>query len=345
MPARTATPFPLIDLHVHLEGSISRSTLAILAARHGLPVPRTDAFAGFHGFLKAFGAVCDLLVDERDFERAADDLFARSRRIGVAHMEVLFSPQVFLRRGIALATIMGGLLTARCRAMTATGLSVVYIMDGVRQWGGGWFRDVVRASAPWAGSGLAGIGVGGDEASVPAREFSDAFRAARELGLRTTIHAGEAAGPEAVRQALEQLRVHRIGHGVRSAEDPSLVRRLASSGICLELCPSSNVATGVVDSWPTHPLRRLFDAGVTVTVNSDDGAFFATDVARELEKARRIQRFTKSELMSLQLNAARNAFLGRRETKMLAQRVTRAWSLANPEGARTRGERPPLASG
>ncbi|HEY3174367.1 MAG TPA: adenosine deaminase [Candidatus Polarisedimenticolia bacterium] len=298
-----------IDLHIHLEGSLSRSTLAALAARHRLAVPPLRAFTGMGGFLKSFGAVCDLMVDPEDFERAANDLFEQARRGRVAHMEVLFSPQVFMRRGVPLDSILRGLTRARRRAMRRPGLSIVYIMDGVRQWGGDWFEQVVSSSAPYAGRGLAGIGVGGDESALPARAFARAFRAARDLGLRSTVHAGESAGPESVREALRHLAPDRIGHGIGAADDPRLVSELARRGLALEICPTSNVATGVVSSMSLHPVRKLLDAGVAVTLNSDDGAFFGTNVTRELRLASRSFSFTRDEILRVTLNAARAAFL------------------------------------
>ena len=325
MSPRLNPPLPLIDLHLHLEGSISRATLAALAARHRLTVPPLRGFDGLRGFLKSFGAVCDLLVDEEDFHRAASDLFGRARRIGVVHMEVLFSPQVFQRRGLALAPIMRGLLRARDEAIARGGFSVVYIADGVRQWGGEWFDETVRILGPWAGRGLAGIGVGGDETAVAASEFADAFRRARGLGLRATVHAGESAGPDSIREALDALAPDRVGHGFRAVADPDLMGRLAELDIALEVCPSSNVATGVAASWRSHPLRRLHDAGVPVTINSDDGTFFGTDVRREVRMASRLLRFTRAELTGMMRTAARVSFLSSRERQRLERRIAAAW--------------------
>lgn len=326
MPAFRSRGLPKIDLHIHLEGSLPHDTLTRLAARHRLPVPPVRDFSGFQGFLRSFGAVCDLLVDEEDFEQAATDLFDQVGRIGVEHLEVLFSPQVFMRRGIPAGSIMRGLSRARARAVSGTRLSVVFIMDGVRQWGGDWFDEAVRMMAPWAGRGLAGVGVGGDETELPARAFAEGFRRARGMGLRTTIHAGEAAGPESIRDALDALRPDRIGHGIRAADDTSLMKELAEKRITLEVCPTSNIATGLVPSWRAHPLRRLFEAGVLVTINSDDGALFGTDTARELELAARELAFEPGNLLEMTRNAAAAAFVGERERRRLDRRIVEVWS-------------------
>ncbi len=310
----------MIDLHLHLEGSLPSRTRAWLAARHRLPSPSLGRFDGFTGFLKAFGAVCDLMVDEVDFHRAARDTLRRQHALGAIHVEVLFSPQVFLRRGVPLERIMRGLLRAREEA-SRWGLSAVYILDGVRQWGGEWLDEVVASAAPWAGRGLAGLGVGGDETGVPLRDLRPAFLRARRLGLRTTIHAGEAAGAGSVRDAIEILGPDRIGHGVRAVEDASVVQMLVSRGIPLEVCPTSNVATGVVASMREHPLRRLYDAGALVTLNSDDGAFFGTDLRHEALMAVQCLGLTHGDLLAMAVTAARAAFLPRAARVRIERRI------------------------
>ncbi|MFQ5701365.1 MAG: adenosine deaminase [Acidobacteriota bacterium] len=319
--ARTIRGLPKIDLHVHLEGSMPRATMRALAQRHGMRIPACDHHADMRGFLKAFGSICDLLVDAEDFHRAASDLFRMSRRLGVVHMEVLFSPQVFLRRGIALSTIMRGLVRARVQAMTDGELTLVYIADAARQWGGEWFDEMVRALEPYTRSGVAGVGVGGDEKAVPAAAFAAGFRRARRMGLRTTIHAGEAAGADSVRDVLETLRPDRIGHGVRAVEDTGVIRALVESGTPLEICPTSNTATGCVSSLARHPVRRLIEAGVTVTINSDDGSLFDTDIEREL--ARLVDRlsFSRREIIELMLDAADAAFLPASGRRRLRHRI------------------------
>lgn len=220
--------------------------------------------------------------------------------------------------------MMTGLLRARQRATRGGGFSAVYIADGVRQWGAGWFEQLVRALTPWAGRGLAGIGVGGDERSLPARAFARAFRNARAMGLHTTIHAGEAGGPESVRDAVSELGVERIGHGFRAAEDSGLVRLLAAKRIVLEVCLSSNLATGLVRSMETHPARALHDAGALVTINTDDGAFFGTDIRKELSLAHTGLRFTTGELRRLLIRSAEAAFVPQSRRKGLAARIRSA---------------------
>jgi len=308
---------------MHLEGSLPPATVRALAARHRLSEPALRRFRSFPGFLESFGEVCDLFRDEQDFELAASSAIGAARRAGAAHLEILFSPQVHLRRGVSIASIMTGLLRGRARAVKGRGPSVVYILDGVRQWGGEWLEEAVRAVEPYAGEGIAGLGVGGDERAVPARDFRRAYALARRLGMFRTIHAGEICGPESVWEALEILQVDRIGHGVRAIEDPELVARLARGGVPLEICPTSNIATGAVASPQSHPLRRLYACGVTVTINSDDGSMFGTDIGGELETARRWG-LDETALVEVTLNAARAAFLPPRRRRALLRRVRRS---------------------
>ena len=326
-PRRASRSFirklPKVDLHLHLEGSLPPATLRALAARHRRTVPPLSGFHDLQGFLKAFGAVCDLLVDEEDFALAAAAVLDRARIGRVAHVEMLFSPQVFLRRGIPLGRIVGGLLRGRQMA-ARRGISCLLIADGVRQWGGGWFDEVVRSLQPYAGRGLCGVGIGGDERATPARDFAKAFTRARGLGLRTTVHAGEACGPESVRETLETLRPDRIGHGVRAAEDAELLASLARRRIPLEVCPTSNVATGVASSVASHPIGQLMEAGALVTVNSDDGAFFDTHTGKELELVSRAFDLSDARVVGLTLDAAGASFLPGRAAGHLRRRVTRA---------------------
>jgi len=315
---------PKIELHIHLEGSIPRAALARIAARRGLPVPRPPRFSDLAGFLRHFGAVCDLLVEARDFEEAARALIVWLRRQNIQHAEVMFSPQVFLRRGVPLAAIMEGLLAARHSQARAGGQSVLYILDGVRQWGPDWFERVVRASAPWAGRGLAAVGLGGDEASLPAGDFRGGFTLARRLGMATVIHAGEAGDPRGVAAALDLPGIRRIGHGIAAAADPAILGRLARRGVPLEVCPTSNLCTGAVRSWTGHPVRRLYDAGVPLVIGSDDAAIFGTSLTAELGILAQRFRFGRAELMHLMVGAARASFLSRARRAILERRILSA---------------------
>jgi len=310
---------PKIDLHCHLEGSLSWKVLETLARRHHLPLPSLR-FRGFEEFLRKLGDVSDLLTDEEDFHLAAHDLLTRARRLNVLHVEVLFSPQILLRRGVPLHRILAGLESAR-RATRGRGPSSVFILDGVRQWGGKWLHDVVRHLPDGSSSLVAGIGIGGMEPSLPPAEFLPAVRLARRRGLRVTVHAGEHAGPQHVREVLDVLAPDRIGHGVAAARDRKLLARLARRRIPLEVCLSSNLATGATPSLRRHPLRRLMESGAPVTLNSDDGTFFGTDILLELVRGVEGFGLEAQDLRRMTLDAARGAFLPAGKRAALARRV------------------------
>ncbi len=315
---------PKVDLHLHLEGSLSRRAMSRLAARHRIAAPDRRGLRGFDGFLKAFAAACDLMRDADDFRLAVEDVLRNCGRQGVVHVEIRFSPQVFLRRGIPLGSMLRGLLEGRRRGAARHGVSSVLIVDGVRQWGPDWFHEMVRSISPHAGKGIAAIGLGGHETSLDASVFAHAFRQGRRLGLRSTVHAGETGGPDSVWAALRSLQPDRIGHGVRAILDPRLIREMARRRITLEVCPTSNVRTGAVRSLAAHPVRDLFEAGVPIAVGADDGAIFGTDLDRELRILVTRFGFTREELGRMMIDAARASFLGGKAGLALRARIMEA---------------------
>jgi adenosine deaminase len=167
--------------------------------------------------------------------------------------------------------------------------------------------EVARVAAKYVGDGAISFGIGGDEVRGPASELREAYRYAKDAGLRLTAHAGETDGPESIRAALE-IGAERIGHGIRAVDDPDLMRRLREEQIPLEVCITSNVKTGAVTSLETHPVRRLFDAGVPITLNTDDPGVFETDLAREFALARDVFGFSEAELTGIRAAANRFRF-------------------------------------
>jgi adenosine deaminase len=187
----------------------------------------------------------------------------------------------------------------------------------VRQLGVRAQEDLVELAGRSRRYDVIGIGMGGDEKARPAAEFAGAYREARRIGLRTTVHAGEFDGARSVREALDHLQVERIGHGVRAVEDPDLVRELAARGIPIDCCPTSNLRTGVVRSWADHPLPRLLAAGVRVTINSDDPALFGTSLVGEWEAARARLGMTPGAVVGLGLQTVAASFQPQAEKDLL----------------------------
>ncbi len=194
------------------------------------------------------------------------------------------------------------------REAAKTRLRVAWNLDAVRQWGVEKSWDVVKLAVERRGEGALSFGLGGDEAGGPAEQFREVFAFARDRGLRLTCHAGETVGPSSIWQALA-IGSERIGHGIRAVEDPDLLRHLAEKSIPLEISITSNVCTGAVGSFATHPVRRIFDAGVPVILNTDDPSLFHTDLLAEYELAANQFGFTKPELESLARNSLRYSFL------------------------------------
>jgi adenosine deaminase len=285
-----------------------------LAGENGLDFPYTAAadleraldFDDFLQFLAMFQLVNRCLARPRDYERIARELVEDLASQNVVYAEVRYSPMHPMLRGMSFDDVTAAVLEGLRQGSEATGLDPALICGLTRQWEG--CLDTTGLAIEWAGRGVDAIDIGGDEAGYPASQFVDVYRAARAGGLQLTAHAGEASGPESVWQAVELLGVKRVGHGIRSIEDPRLVAFLRDSDVTLEVCPTSNVKTGVVPDFAHHPLRRLYDAGVRVTLNSDDPAMFQTTVAHEYELAAREFGFSEPELREVTHNAIAAGF-------------------------------------
>jgi adenosine deaminase len=292
---------PKVELHVHLEGALAAERLLAILRRHGLhpDLRRVEdlAFlyrhASLEEFLDHFRFAVTCLRDVDDVHDVARDLFAHLAAQHVVYAEVIFSATIFTRIGLPLAELLDAVAGAAAAAEDAAGggsgadaaLAVPrfnLVVDLVRNFGPDAARRHVEDLARLAHPRVVGIHLGGDEAAYPARLFGTAFAAARDAGLGCAAHAGEGAGPESVREALDVLQVTRVGHGVRSIEDPALVAELARRRITLEICPTSNACTGVVPEVARHPLPELLRAGVRATIGADDPSYFGTDLEREL---------------------------------------------------------------
>ena len=311
---------PKAELHLHLEGTITPATLVELSTRHDAePMPLADAealyrFTDFSGFMDAFKAVVLRLRDPEDYELAAWRMIERLAAQGVVHAEVYISVGViYMGRNHdpqAFEPIFAGLERARGRGEREFGLSLYWIFDAVRHFTVEEAERVFRKAAEMRPShpSIIGIGLGGDERRTGSEPFRALYAEAALAGLRLTNHAGETTGPEAIWEALG-IGSERIGHAHSAVNDPALLEELRGRNIPLELNPTSNVRTGVCPSFASHPLRRTFDAGLLVTLNSDDPAFFGSDLANEYLLAHTEQGFTREELRQLAPNPIRASFL------------------------------------
>jgi aminodeoxyfutalosine deaminase len=295
---------PKAELHLHLEGSIEPETLLELAPELSLEEIRARyRYEDFLGFLRSYKWVIDHLKGPEDYALVTRRLLERLAAENVFYVEIILSAGVILW----MNQEVGPVYEAVRHESQASKVEVWWLFDGVRQFGVDQVMKVAELAAERRGQGVLGFGIGGDEARGPAELFRDVYRFAAGRGLRLTAHAGETAGAESVWAALE-LGAERIGHGIRSIDDPVLVRHLRDKSIPLEISISSNVATGAVPSLPDHPVRRLYDAGVPIVLNTDDPAMFHTTLTREYELAASQFGFSDAELREIAENGFRYAF-------------------------------------
>ena len=323
---------PKAELHLHLEGTITPATLVELSQRHDhqpLTLPEAEAlyrFQDFSGFLDAFKAVTNRLVGPADYELAAWRMAQHLAAQGVVHAEVYISVGViYVWRNHdpeCFEPIFAGLEQARLRAQRELGLSLYWIFDAVRHFtleeAARVFRKAIEMHREYPS--VIGIGLGGDERRCGSEPFRELYAEAKATGLRLTNHAGETTPPSAIREALA-IGSERIGHALSAVHDPELLQELRVRSTPLELNPTSNVRTGGCASWADHPLRRYFDAGLLVTLNSDDPAFFGSDLAGEYLLAHTEQGFTPNELRRLASNSIEASFLPEAEKASWAARI------------------------
>ncbi len=283
---------PKAELHCHLEGSIPPALARGLAARNGLALPDglfgsdgTYAWRDFLTFLAAYDRVCGVLKKPRDFGDVIYSYLAQAAAQGAVYIEMFCSPERPKALGIAYSDWVAALADGIDRAEREFGIVGRIIAICIRHLGPERALAMVERMVAEPHPYVVGFGMGGDEAKYVPADFAQAYRLAHERGYGCTVHAGEVMGPESVWAAIRALPVTRIGHGVRSAEDPALLDELARRGTVLEVCPGSNVAFGIYPDRAAHPLHRLMAAGVRVTLNSDDPPFFHTALAAEYDKA------------------------------------------------------------
>jgi aminodeoxyfutalosine deaminase len=295
---------PKAELHLHLEGSIEPETLAELEPGLDFETARARyEYADFQGFIQSYIWAIGHLNRPQDYALIARRLLERLARQNVRYAEITLSAGVVLKRGQDFAAVFDAIQAEAEASLVEVG----WIPDAVRQWGAEPAREVLRLAIERRNRGVVAFGIGGDEIAGPIEWFGDLMREALDAGLHLTIHAGETAGAESVRNAV-RLGAERIGHGIRAADDPALLEYLRDRRIPLEICISSNVATRAIARLSEHPVRRIYDAGVPIVLGTDDPAMFHTTLEREYELAAREFGFTDEELCGIVENGFRYAF-------------------------------------
>jgi aminodeoxyfutalosine deaminase len=283
--------YPKIELHVHLEGTIRPATLLEIARRNDVALPvntvedlhRLYQFTDFAHFIEVWVLTTNCLRTADDLRRVVVEYAAEAAACGAVYLEGIFSPGERVLHGLTFAEVFTGYTEGAVEAAERYGVTVRFTPDMYRTMPVDLAEECARWSVRFRDRGVVGLGLGGLEGQ-PAAPFRRAFEIARDGGLGLVPHAGEAAGPESVREMLA-LAPARIRHGVRAVEDPAVLQEVVDRGVVLDVCPTSNVRTGVVPALDQHPLPALLAAGVRCTVSTDDPAMFGTDLSREYEVA------------------------------------------------------------
>ena len=312
---------PKTDLHCHLDGSLRLATILELASEQGVALPASDeaglaraihmgeTCGSLDEYLVAFDVTLSVLQTEDALFRAAYELGVDCAADGVRYVEVRYSPVLNQRRGLALPAVVEAVVAGLARAERETGIRGSTILCGIRSMAPAVSLEIARVAAAYRDRGVCGFDLAGGEAAFPAADHAAAFLHARQAELSCTCHAGEAAGPGSVAQAIHLCGAHRIGHGVRLGEDPRLLAYANDHRIALECCPSSNVQTGAVASLEAHPLRRYLRQGLRVTVNTDNRLITDTTATKELLLAHTRCGLDAGEIAACVINGWKSAFL------------------------------------
>jgi adenine deaminase len=318
---------PKAELHLHIEGTLEPELAFALARKHGIVLPyasveelrRAYEFTSLQSFLDIYYAATDVLRDAEDFELLASAYLARAHKQGIVHVELFFDPQVHTGRGIALASVLTGLTRALETASQAHGMTHRLIPCFIRNLGADAAMRTLDELLEHRHA-IHGVGLDSTECGYPPSLFRQVYERARSAGLHLVAHAGE-EGPSAfIAEALDLLGVERIDHGVRCSEDPALMQRLARERVPLTVCPLSNIRLKVFDRIESHNLKRLLDAGLCVTVNSDDPAYFGGYVVENYLAAQQGLDLSAQQIRLLARNSFEASFLstGERQRWMTA---------------------------
>jgi len=330
--------FPKIELHVHLEATVRPNDLLEIASRNGFGLPAQSetqlaqlySYRDFGHFLELWMLTTAALQTERDFRQVVVSYAAEAASQGAVYIEGIFTPVERVSAGASWDEVFSGFCDGTLEAKERFGVDVRLTTDIPRNLG----LDVAIMTAQYAVKyrerDIVGLGLGGPEATFPPEPFERAFLLAKEGGLGSVPHAGEAAGPESIRGAMDVLKADRIRQGIRAVEDKGLLRELASRSIVCDVCPVSNLRTGVVESLRAHPLPAMLNAGVLCSISTDDPAMFDTDLNREYEIADQLGCSPESAFLAGLTGALCNA-----ETRSRLQRIHASYAWPEAQTATT----------
>ena len=306
---------PKVELHVHLEGTLEPDLAYRLALRNGVALPFRSVeeiraayeFSDLQSFLDVYYAACSVLVTRDDFRELTRAYLARAHADRVRHVEPFFDPQTHTDRGIAIGDVIGGILDGLADGEREYGITSGLILSFLRHLPAAAADATLAAAEPWLDR-IVAVGLDSSEIGFPPEPFAATFARARSLGLRAVAHAGEEGDASLVARTLDALAVSRIDHGVRAADDPAVMRRLVEGGITLTACPNSNVRLHVFPTMTRSTIGTLLEAGVAVTINSDDPAYFGGYIGDNYRAIAAALALTAGDLHRLAANAIEGSF-------------------------------------
>ncbi|MGB7287598.1 MAG: adenosine deaminase [Salaquimonas sp.] len=318
------------ELHCHIEGAAEPGLVLKQAQKYNVDASPYVAleqgylWSDFSSFLKSYDFVASLFKTPEDYVLLSETHYKHIASQNAIYGEVFISSDHAARIGCSYGTLIDAVSEGIYRAKSATGIEGRIVATGVRHAGIEAVNEAAKLAANEPHPLVTGFGIAGDERMFEPADFAYAFDIVRDAGLQTTAHAGEFGGPESVREALDHLKVSRIGHGVRSIEDLDLVKRIADEGIVLEICPASNVVLNVYNCIEDHPLRKLDEAGCIVTLSSDDPPHFHTSLQNEYDIAREIFGYDDNALNRFTKNALEHAFVDGETRKQMLEKLAQA---------------------
>ncbi|NOY94704.1 MAG: adenosine deaminase [Deltaproteobacteria bacterium] len=336
---------PKTDLHVHLDGSLRLSTILELAEQQGVELPATsiDGLArSIHcgentgslvKYLEAFDITLRVMQDEDALHRIAYELAEDAAAENVRYMEVRYSPMLHTRNGLKLTTVVEAVLAGLQDAQVDHGIQSSVIICGIRNISPESSLEMAQLAVAYKNRGVVAYDLAGAENDHPAKHHLEAFQLVRANNINVTIHAGEAYGPESIHQAIHVCGAHRIGHGCRLREDGDLLHYVNDHRIPLEVCPSSNVQTGAVRDFASHPLKLYYDLGLRVTINTDNRLITDTTVSRELWLCHTQLGLGLEDIKRMLLNGLKAAFLPFHVKQEMVRRFTKQLSKFHPDGS------------
>lgn len=307
---------PKAEVHLHIEGTLEPELMMKLAQRNGIEIPYTSVaeirhaydFSDLQSFLDIYYAGAQVLIEEQDFYDLTWGYLERAATDNVRHVEIFFDPQTHTERGIDFRTVINGICSALQDGESRLGITFEVIMCFVRHLSAADAMATLEEALPHKNR-IRAVGLDSSEVGHPPAKFTEVFDRARDEGFLTVAHAGEEGPPEYIWEALDLLKVERIDHGVRSLEDPALVERLATERIPLTVCPLSNIKLGVFDTLEEHNLKKLLDAGLCVTINSDDPAYFGGYIGENFLQTQQALELSAEEIVTLAKNSFAASFL------------------------------------